>query len=416
MLQNDGHGVFAAFAGNLPAAESIQFGDLDEDGDLDALAIVPSSGLEAWWNDGQGNFTRSEQGILSESVDHTQVGDLDGDGDLDIFVSAYSQDAAVLLNDGQGHFTPLRQFGLGGFRQDSALSDLNGDGLLDLLLLENRYANVRLNHGNGWFSGGTNFDTTNALSLDLGDIDGDGDVDAVFTGENRTTVWLNDGVGSFSKQQTLSIAALGNDVSLGDLDADGDLDLLIATGAGASDQIWHNDGFGFFIRAQQSLGSGSGLAIALADFDGDGDLDAYVGQEGADVLWLNHPALGDTFPFDGVVQLSDLNSVRNYFGSTGAADGTLPGDTFPFNGVVGLEDLNAVRNHFGGSIPLPVATSPSESPRTKPSLLPSSLRTMQDSGSAFVRNAAADLIFAQFAATSENVPEKKPLRGSRTMR
>lgn len=49
---------------------------------------------------------------------------------------------------------------------------------------------------------------------------------------------------------------------------------------------------------------------------------------------------------DGLVDLEDLNNVRNHFGQAGAP---VPGDTPPFNGVVDLDDLNAVRNHFGSA-------------------------------------------------------------------
>jgi ELWxxDGT repeat protein len=50
---------------------------------------------------------------------------------------------------------------------------------------------------------------------------------------------------------------------------------------------------------------------------------------------------GDT-NFDGQVDLTDLNNVRNHFGETGNVLGDSNGD-----GVVDLEDLNAVRNNFG---------------------------------------------------------------------
>jgi len=43
---------------------------------------------------------------------------------------------------------------------------------------------------------------------------------------------------------------------------------------------------------------------------------------------------------DGVVDLADLNNVRNHFGGTGLGDTNA-------DGIVDLEDLNAVRNHFG---------------------------------------------------------------------
>lgn len=62
------------------------------------------------------------------------------------------------------------------------------------------------------------------------------------------------------------------------------------------------------------------------------------------------PLPGDTNG-DQVVDLADLNNVRNHFGEVG--DGVV-GDTAPFDGIVDLEDLNAVRNHFGEVSPLPV--------------------------------------------------------------
>jgi len=54
---------------------------------------------------------------------------------------------------------------------------------------------------------------------------------------------------------------------------------------------------------------------------------------------------------DGVVDLNDLNNVRNNFGATG---NPILGDTAPFDGIVDLDDLNAVRNNFGGSGAQPV--------------------------------------------------------------
>ncbi len=62
---------------------------------------------------------------------------------------------------------------------------------------------------------------------------------------------------------------------------------------------------------------------------------------------------GDTND-DGLVDLTDLNNVRNNFGQRG--DPVL-GDTDPFNGLVDLYDLNQVRNNFGTDYNHP-ATAP----------------------------------------------------------
>jgi hypothetical protein len=58
---------------------------------------------------------------------------------------------------------------------------------------------------------------------------------------------------------------------------------------------------------------------------------------------------------DGLVNIDDLNNVRNNFGTMGDPDGTLPGDAFPFDGQVNIDDLNAVRNNFGAMAALPAA-------------------------------------------------------------
>jgi hypothetical protein len=51
---------------------------------------------------------------------------------------------------------------------------------------------------------------------------------------------------------------------------------------------------------------------------------------------------------DGLVDIDDLNAVRNNFGAGDGSDlSGIPGDASPFDGLVNIDDLNAVRNHFG---------------------------------------------------------------------
>jgi len=53
---------------------------------------------------------------------------------------------------------------------------------------------------------------------------------------------------------------------------------------------------------------------------------------------------------DGVVDIEDLNRVRNHFGAYYFHSDAPHGDTLPYDGVVNIEDLNRVRNNFGASI------------------------------------------------------------------
>ncbi len=59
---------------------------------------------------------------------------------------------------------------------------------------------------------------------------------------------------------------------------------------------------------------------------------------------------GDTND-DELVNIDDLNDVRNNFGATRPDDGTLAGDAFPFDGMVNIDDLNRV--HPNATAPVP---------------------------------------------------------------
>lgn len=120
------------------------------------------------------------------------------------------------------------------------------------------------------------------------------------------------------------------------------------TGQGEALRIWPTDGMSFDFYSETPMflcgdprANGYGCSIGT--------------WEGSDFLvFVPHPipwTLNDSDPNrlagdiddNGVVDLADLNAVRNYFGTSGSS----VGDTLPFDGVVDLSDLNRVRNQFG---------------------------------------------------------------------
>ena len=82
---------------------SVRLGDLDGDGDLDAL-VVGRRKAEIWWNDGLARYTRAAQSIPCSSREDLATGDFNGDGSLDLFIAGYDASAQVWLNDGKGGF------------------------------------------------------------------------------------------------------------------------------------------------------------------------------------------------------------------------------------------------------------------------------------------------------------------------
>ncbi|MDA8563664.1 VCBS repeat-containing protein, partial [Mariniblastus sp.] len=116
LFRNDGN-VFTDVAGSAGVDTGEQswasdFGDIDNDGDMD-LVIMNHTGISALMeNDGNGVFTdiTANAGLVSgfEDIKALQVAlrDFDNDGFLDIIVgSTFSTPERFFLNDGDGTFT-----------------------------------------------------------------------------------------------------------------------------------------------------------------------------------------------------------------------------------------------------------------------------------------------------------------------
>ena len=118
-------------------------GDVDGDGDEDLFvangeAMGGNSPNTVWLNDGSGLFSDSGQRLGNSASQGVKLGDVDGDGDLDALVANGSyvqpQPNRVWLNDGSGVFSDSGQpLGLE-ISYAVALGDLDGAGDLDLYL------------------------------------------------------------------------------------------------------------------------------------------------------------------------------------------------------------------------------------------------------------------------------------------
>jgi len=179
---------------------SVALGDLDGDGDLDAMVANNGQPNTVWTNDGNGTFTNSGQALGNSSSFSVALGDLDDDGDLDAMVANQNQPNIVWNNDGNGTFTNSGQALGNGISLSVALGDLDGDSDLDAMVANQNQPNTVWTNdvepiatgaccvasgctintetactelGGSWTESGSCDDCPTTCS---GDIDGDGEV------------------------------------------------------------------------------------------------------------------------------------------------------------------------------------------------------------------------------------------------
>jgi len=240
----------------------VALGDLDGDTDLDVF-LINSNNAEIWINQGndqQGDLGRFALKLQLETLGSNFcvcLGDVDMDGDLDALTSSTGHPNQIFLNQGgiqkgeKGHFLDSGQrLGVAKTSKSHAVkfADLDQDGDLDLFVANNGPNQVWINLGGkqkgtiGEFADmGQRLGDLDSWGVALGDIDLDGDIDAYVGNFSRPNkVWLNDGNGKFSDTEESLANHNTYQVSLADFDGDGDLDGYTSNAVGFDNRLWIN--------------------------------------------------------------------------------------------------------------------------------------------------------------------------------
>jgi len=203
--------------GDLPMQPAL--GDLDGDGDLDvyAASLPPKRGTydpsdRIMLNDGNGAFVDSGQRLNNPRKAGTAgsgsvaLGDLDGDGDLDAVV-ATAEGASIWMNQGgvqgglTGIFTESGQRLGRGHTEAVFLGDLDANSDLDVLVAGKAKATIWWNDGQADFrDSGQILKYTEHYGLAVGDFDGDGDLDVFSAKGDEFRLWLNQRDGQLQAQ------------------------------------------------------------------------------------------------------------------------------------------------------------------------------------------------------------------------
>jgi FG-GAP-like repeat len=297
-------------ATDADGAQSVHAADVDRDGDTDVLSASSLDDTIAWYEnlDGAGaSWLARTIALDADAAQFVRAGDVDGDGDLDAVSASYQDDTVAWYENtaGDGTAWTARTISLTANGAYAVfLADVDGDGDLDVLSARNAddavgwHENV-LGDGTLWTQHTVTTTANGATAVFAADLDRDGDVDVLSTSafDNKVAWYENEGGGAAFTLRTISTAQpAAFSVVAADVDGDGDDDVLSAALNGNRIALHEN----LTLHESACFAPPSALTTALAfpafsvtaaDVDGDGDGDAVVGSlVGSFVSWLENAA------------------------------------------------------------------------------------------------------------------------------
>ena len=231
-------------------------------------------------------------------------GDYDNDGDLDIVAVGTYQPHALYRNNGDGTFTNVAaQAGIADPRGGwgSLFADYDNDGYPDLYITRGGWSGAAdntlyHNNGDGTFTDVTHTagvaDPQSSFCAAWADYDSDGYIDLYIAdgviGDGAANVlYRNNGNGTFTNTaESAGVANTGNSLGTawGDYDKDGHIDLHVVN-FGQSNVLYRNNGDGTFTDVTATTGMNLPVTDAFVTFfldvDNDADLDIFISNSGA---------------------------------------------------------------------------------------------------------------------------------------
>ena len=311
-------------------------------------------------------FTDMAANLKMDKVDGgrgSAWGDYDNDGDEDIVAVGTYQPHVLYRNNGNGTFTNVaEQAGIADPRGGwgSLFADYDNDGYLDLYITRGGWSGAAENtlyhnNGDGTFTDVTHTagvpDPQSSFCAAWADYDNDGYLDLYIAdgviGDGAANVlYRNNGDGTFTNiAESAGVANTGNSLGTawGDYDKDGYIDLHVVN-FGQSNVLYRNNGDGTFTDVTPTTGMTLPVTDAFVTFfldvDNDADLDIFISNSGSFQAFIAGQITGAA-PHDGDRQVLYRNNgdgtftdvtresgLYHAFGAMGANFGDIDSDGY----------------------------------------------------------------------------------------
>jgi len=362
--------------------------DFDNDGDLDLYIAKCRQGVNdpadprrinaLYVNDGAGNFTEAagaanlKIGAQSWTAD---FGDIDNDGDMDCFITNHDVPSMLMLNDGTGVFTDIAAnsgLNVTGLPIQGIFRDFDNDGWVDIIVSGSQ-DHIFKNNGNLTFSKVQGlFNSDEIESFAIGDLNHDGRLDIyagyaeIYTTPSSTpdAVWLNT---TATDNHFLSVSLIGNASNRNGIGA-----RITIYGSWGQQvrEVRSGESYGIMNSFSQHFGLGSATTVASIVVKWpSGQVDTYTNLAGDQFITLiegtcispdvalaaNGPL---TFCSGESVTLSAPEGFSTYTWSDGSTANNIAVTTSGTYSVVVNDDNGC----FSTSLPIVVMVDPVETP------------------------------------------------------